>query len=183
MNKLFIAVTFAFASATFAQTVEERLVDIVYGDKVIRGTYQVVIDDEYEADVIPFDQQDVENKIPSNVVISSGDEQLSYIETQKLAEREAEIYSEVNRRTENAPYTILFAGRIPEHIQKERMKMMPEVGIFGQQRAKLNNNQGDLEVSSPNTGIDAGEFLPIETSSKKVSTSKAEAMLEEMISR
>lgn len=183
MNKLFIVFTIAFSGAAFAQTVEERLVDIVYGDEVIRGTYQVVIDDEYDADVIPFNEQDVENKIPANVVISSGARKLSYIETKALAEREAEIYSEVNRRTENAPYTILFAGRIPEHIQKERMKMMPEVGIFGQQRAKLNNNQGDLEVSSPSVDINEGEFLPIETRSNKPSTSKAEAMLEEMISR
>lgn len=182
MNKSFVVFALMTATTSFAQTVEERLVDIVYGDEVIRGTYQVVIDDEYDADVIHYDQQDLENKIPSNVVINSGSGKLSYIETEALAEREAEIYDEVNRRTKNAPYTILFAGRIPEHIQKERMKMMPEVGIFGQQKAKLDNNQGNLELTE-DTDVDVGEFLPIKTGSGKTDPSKAEAMLEEMISR
>jgi len=183
MNKSWIMLAFISATSS-AQTVEERLVDIVYGEEIIRGTYQVVIDDEYDAHVIPYDRNDLESKIPTNVVISSGRNKLSYIEAETLAEREAEIYEEVNRRTENAPYTILFAGRIPDHIQKERMKMMPEVGIFGTQLKKLDDNQGDLEmkVDHPDTQTpDLGEFLPIEAGGGSQSGTAAESMLEDMI--
>lgn len=172
-------------TALSAQTIEERTVDVVYGDQIIRGTHQVVID-EYDAHVIPYDADDLENDIPKNVVISSDSKTLSRIEESNLAEREAEIYAEVNRRMDDAPYTILFAGRIPPEIQKERLKALPEVGIFGRQLNKLENNQGDLEMTSdqPNTETpDLGEFMPIQAGGAQGNTSQSEAaaMLEEMI--
>lgn len=149
------------SSSVFSQTIERRVVDIVYGDKVIRTTHQVVLDTELEVGVIRAEETKPE--VATNVVITANDERLSYLETNKAAIREQEIYREVNRRTRDAPYTVLFSGYIPPEIQKKRMAMMPEVGLFGNQKDKLLQNQGDItqEIGLPTTkedNLNAGQF-------------------------
>lgn len=149
------------SSSAFSQTIERRIVDIVYGDKVIRTTHQVVLDTELEVDVIPAEETKPE--VATNVVITANDDRFSYLETNRAAIREQEIYSEVNRRTRDAPYTVLFTGYIPPEIQKKRMAMMPEVGLFGDQKDKLLNNQGDItqEIGLPTTkdnSLNVGQF-------------------------
>jgi hypothetical protein len=101
--------------------------------------------------------------VAQNVVITANDERLSYLELNEAAMREQSIYDEVNRRTEDAPYTVLFTGHIPAEIQKKRMAMMPEVGLFGDQKDKLLQNQGDItqEIGFPtqeSNGLDTGDF-------------------------
>ena len=149
------------SSGLFAQTIERRVVDIVYVDKVIRTTHQVVLDTELEVGVIRAEETKPE--VAQNVVITANDERLSYLELNEAAMREQSIYDEVNRRTEDAPYTVLFTGHIPAEIQKKRMAMMPEVGLFGDQKDKLLQNQGDItqEIGFPtqeSNGLDTGDF-------------------------
>jgi len=149
------------SSGVYAQTIERRVVDIVYGDKVIRTTHQVVLDSELDVGVIRAEETKPE--VATNMVISASDNRLSYLEQSTAAIREQAIYDEVNRRTRDAPYTVLFTGHIPDDIQNKRMAMMPEVGLFGDQKDKLLNNQGDImqEIGLP-TGAsdapDAGKF-------------------------
>ena len=156
--KLVLLLTF-LSSSVFAQTIERRVVDIVYGNKVIRTTHQVVLDSELEVGIV--EAEDTKPEIASNMVVTANDNRLSYLEQSTAAIREQAIYNEVNRRTREAPYTVLFTGHIPDDIQKKRMAMMPEVGLFGDQKDKLLNNQGDItqEIGLPSSaGPDVGNF-------------------------
>lgn len=160
------------ASCVHAQTVERRVVDIVYGDKVIRTTHQVVLDTELEVGVIRAEETKPE--VATNVVITSSDTRLSYLEQNAAAMREQAIYDEVNRRTRDAPYTVLFTGHIPADIQKKRMAMMPEVGLFGDQKEKLLNNQGDItqEIGLPADEKDALNVGQFSDMSKQTQSAK-----------
>lgn len=156
-------------SSVYAQTIERRVVDIVYGDKVIRTTHQVVLDTELEVGIVPAEKTKPE--VAANVVITANDSQMSYLEQNAAAMREQSIYKEVNRRTRDAPYTVLFTGHIPDHIQKKRMAMMPEVGLFGDQKDKLLKNQGDImqEIGLPTDTRDlpnTGEFSSMSSQEK-----------------
>lgn len=146
------------SSSTYAQTIEQRVVDIVYGDKVIRTTHQVVLDTELEVGIVRAEETKPE--VETNVVISANNSRLSYLEQNAAAIREQTIYDEVNRRTRDAPYTVLFTGHIPDDIQNKRMAMMPEVGLFGDQKDKLLKNQGNImqEIGLPADDPDAGKF-------------------------
>lgn len=163
------------SSSVYAQTIERRVVDIVYGDKVIRTTHQVVLDSELEVGVIRAEETKPE--IASNMVITASDSRLSYLEQSTAAMREQEIYNEVNRRTRDAPYTVLFTGHIPDDIQKKRMAMMPEVGLFGDQKEKLLNNQGDImqEIGLPTNesdALNAGNFSSMDPAGEQSARNK-----------
>lgn len=149
------------SSSVYAQTIEQRVVDIVYGDKVIRTTHQVVLDTELEVGIVRAEETKPE--VESNVVISASNSRLSYLEQNAAAIREQTIYDEVSRRTRDAPYTVLFTGHIPDDIQNKRMAMMPEVGLFGDQKDRLLENQGNImqEIGLPSDesdGPNAGKF-------------------------
>ncbi|WOD06929.1 hypothetical protein [Marinomonas sp. GJ51-6] len=73
-----------------------------------------------------------------------------YLENNNTAKREQEIYDEVNRRTEEAPFTVLFTGNIPEKIQEKRLRMMPEIGAV---------DQGGSDPLNPS--LEIGGFSPV----------------------
>lgn len=89
-----------------------------------------------------------------NVVVTADGKGMSYLEENAIAEREQAIYDEVNKRTEEAPFTVLFTGNIPEDIQAKRLRMMPEIGIFGDQ-ARVD------DVPEDKVKPDVGDFSPI----------------------
>ncbi|OUR76319.1 hypothetical protein A9Q77_03760 [Marinomonas sp. 42_23_T18] len=164
------------SSGVYAQTIERRVVDIVYGDKVIRTTHQVVLDSELDVGVIRAEETKPE--VATNMVITASDSRLSYLEQSTAAIREQAIYDEVNRRTRDAPYTVLFTGHIPDDIQNKRMAMMPEVGLFGSQKDKLLNNQGDImqEIGLPADASDkpnAGKFSSMKSDEQSARNSGA----------
>ena len=138
-----------FASA---QTIEVQPVDIIYGNQVIRTQHQVVMSSQDEVAVIPVEA--TKSTLGPNVVISADVTGRSYLEENTIAEREQAIYDEVNRRTKEAPFTVLFTGNIPEDIQERRLRMMPEIGIFGDQVKAV-------DVPSDNVTPDVGDFSPI----------------------
>jgi hypothetical protein len=145
---LFCAVSL-FANA---QTVERQPVDIIYGNQVIHTQHQVVISSQEEVAVIPAEKAKM--TLGPNIVITADGKGMSYLEENVIAEREQAIYDEVNKRTEEAPFTVLFTGNIPEDIQAKRLRMMPEIGIFGDQ-AKAE------DVPADNVQPDVGDFSPI----------------------
>lgn len=145
---LFCAISF-FANA---QTIEVQPVDIIYGNQVIRTQHQVVMSSQEDVAIIPVEK--ARSTLGPNVVITADSVGMSYLEENIIAEREQAIYDEVNKRTEEAPFTVLFTGNIPEDIQERRLRMMPEIGIFGDQV-----KTGD--VSSNNVKPDVGDFSPI----------------------
>ena len=134
------------------QTIELRPVDIIYGNQIIRSQHQVVVSSKGEVNVIPVEKVAALTK--PNVVISSTGSQLSYLEEGAAAKREQAIYDEVNKRTEEAPFTVLFAGNIPAEIEERRLRLMPEMGIFGNQNQSEAVQQGSERAS-------AGDFAPV----------------------
>jgi hypothetical protein len=135
-----------------AQTIERQSVDIIYGNQVIHTQHQIVVSSREEVAVIPAEKTKM--TLGPNVVITADGKSMSYLEENAIAEREQAIYDEVNRRTEEAPFTVLFTGNIPEDIQAKRLRMMPEIGIFGDQ-AKTE------EVSANKVEPDVGDFSAI----------------------
>ncbi|ETX09901.1 hypothetical protein MUS1_05415 [Marinomonas ushuaiensis DSM 15871] len=137
---------------TDAQTIERQPIDIIYGNQIIRSEHQVVVSSREEVSVIPVDRST--STLGPNVVIAADGRVSSYLEENEIAKREQAIYDEVNRRTEEAPFTVLFTGNIPEKIQERRLRMMPEIGVFGDQA----NPPGD--ISSDVITPDVGDFSP-----------------------
>ena len=135
-----------------AQTIERQPVDIIYGNQVIHAQHQVVVSSQEEVAVIPAEK--AKTTLGPNIVITADGKGMSYLEENAIAEREQAIYDEVNKRAEEAPFTVLFTGNIPEDIQAKRLRMMPEVGIFGDQ-AKTEDTS--VEKVQP----DVGDFSPI----------------------
>ncbi|MCW8357332.1 MAG: hypothetical protein ACPGRG_00185 [Marinomonas sp.] len=135
-----------------AQTVVRQPVDIIYGNQVIHSQHQVVMSSQEEVAVIPAEK--AQTTLGPNIVITADGKGMSYLEENAIAEREQAIYDEVNKRTEEAPFTVLFTGNIPEDIQAKRLRMLPEVGIFGDQ-ARAN------DAASNNVKPDVGDFSPI----------------------
>ncbi|MBM6550485.1 hypothetical protein [Marinomonas ostreistagni] len=153
--KKFIIVTATFASLpAWSQTITREPVEVLYGNQVYSGTHQVVHNTPEGVTVIPPEQP--KNNVLANMVVSANPSQLSYLEESNIAKREQEIYREVNQRTEEAPFTVLFTGHIPEEIQQRRLSMMPEVGIFGDQLEKLEADQAEIHGTP-----DEGEFTEV----------------------
>ncbi|MBR7887817.1 hypothetical protein J9B83_02600 [Marinomonas sp. A79] len=151
-----------------AQTIERQPVDIIYGDQVIHSQHQVVVSSGPEVAVIPADKST--STLGPNLVISSDGKTLPYLEQNKIAAREQEIYDEVNQRTEESPFTVLFTGNIPDDIQEKRLRMMPEIGVFADEIRSDGNsfsdgsfvNEADSDVAgSAEISPDAGDFSPI----------------------
>lgn len=141
----------------FAQTVEIQAVDIIYGDQVIRGQHQVVLSSPEEVTVIPV-EKDLQPAGAPNVVVSASGQQLSYLEESRLADNEQAIYEEVNRRTEENPFTVLFTGRIPDEIQEKRVRMMSDVGVFAEH---LREDETQASEPQQTSAIDPGDFSEI----------------------
>ena len=135
-----------------AQTVERQPIDIIYGNQIIRTEHQVVVSSPEEVSVIPVDRS--VSTLGPNVVIAADGKVSSYLEENDIAEREQAIYDEVNRRTEEAPFTVLFTGNIPDEIQEKRLRMMPEIGIFGDQVDPPD------DISNHAIVPDVGDFSP-----------------------
>ncbi|QUX96370.1 hypothetical protein C0J08_13620 [Marinomonas sp. CT5] len=156
MKYLFV-LFFFLPLSVIAQKVELQPVDIIYGNNVIRGKHQVVVDSKEQVAVIPVDK--TKSNIAPNIVITAEGKGMSYLEENAIAEREQAIYDEVNKRTEEAPFTVLFTGNIPEDIEAKRLRMMPEIGIFGDQvkGEKVSKENASLETAGP----DVGDFSPI----------------------
>ncbi|SBS31464.1 hypothetical protein MSP8887_01965 [Marinomonas spartinae] len=138
-------------------------VNIIYGNKIIHAQHQVVLDSPNKVDVIPVEKSKPSVKEP-NVVVSPDGSSRAYLEENAVAAKENKIYNEINRRTEEAPFTVLFTGHIPEAIQEKRLRMMPEIGIFGDQLNKLSEDEKQsVKTAEKSQGInpDSGEFSAI----------------------
>ncbi|BFM48866.1 hypothetical protein [Marinomonas sp. THO17] len=138
-----------FSSLCLAQTVERQPVEIIYGNQVIRAEHQVVLSSKEEVAVIPVDSAREEYK--PNLVISPDASGLTYLEENAISEREQAIYDEVNKRTKEAPFTVLFTGNVPEEIEERRLRMMPEIGLLNE------SGENITEEIQP----DVGDFAPI----------------------
>ncbi|MGR0278583.1 hypothetical protein ACUM5Y_05950 [Marinomonas dokdonensis] len=166
-----------FSTGVIAQTVEVQTVDIIYGDQIIRGRHQVVLSSPEEVTVIPVEQT-AGPIIAPNVVVSASGQQLSYLEESRLAENEQAIYDEVNRRTEENPFTVLFTGRIPDEIQEKRVRMMSDVGVFADH---LNEDKAKAEEPVQTSAVDPGDFSEIApaTEVRQPETEQADQLSEE----
>lgn len=150
-----------------AQTIERQPVDIIYGDQVIHSQHQVVVSSGGEVAVIPAEKSTL--ALGPNLVISSDGKTLPYLEQDKIAAREQAIYDEVNKRTEESPFTVLFTGNIPDDIQEKRLRMMPEIGVFADEVRSdgypLSNgslvSESDDAASSTQILPEEGDFSPI----------------------
>lgn len=179
MKKSALAVLFLPLIAS-AQTVVEKSVNIIYGNQVIHARHQVVLASPDDVTVIPAKKNKLTMERP-NVVVSPDGSSRSYLEENAIAAKEKAIYDEVNRRTEEAPFTVLFTGHVPDTIQEKRLRMMPEVGIFGDQLSKLNKSeQQTVEDNEVSQGIkpDLGDFSAISPNGSvqpdvKIDTSEA----------
>ncbi len=156
-----------------AQTIERQPIDIIYGNQIIRTEHQVVVSSPEVVSVIPVER--VKTALGPNVVIAADGSSLSSFEENSIASREQAIFDEVNKRTEEAPFTVLFTGNIPEEIQERRLRMMPQIGVF---RDQVGGDSAD--VVQP----DVGDFssvgksgAPIGTSSKVEDEAKLEALI------
>lgn len=169
--KKIIGVAFLYPLMTFAQTVEIQPVDIIYGNQVIHGRHQVVLNSPDKVAIIPAEQKKA-SPLGLNVVVTDTGDDRSYLERKTIAAREQAIYDEVNKRTKDAPFTVLFTGHIPDDIQEKRLRMMPEIGVFGDQLNKLDKAQGTNTAQS-NT-LDTGEFSEVRpNNSGATSTTKS----------
>ena len=153
--KKIVGVTCLLPLMVAAQTVEIQPVDIIYGNQVVSGRHQVVLNS------------------PGEVAIRS------YFEQKVIAAREQAIYDEVNKRTQEAPFTVLFTGHIPDDIQEKRLRMMPEIGVFGEQLNKLEKTDA-AKVIAP----DSGEFSEIKPGATvPVSSSEASGSQEDKLEK
>ncbi|NLQ16079.1 hypothetical protein HGG82_00395 [Marinomonas sp. M1K-6] len=135
-----------------AQTIERHPVDIIYGDEIIRAEHQVVMRSQEAVAIIPVEKSSSARR--PNVVVSANNRGMSYLEENAIAAREQAIYDEVNKRTEEAPFTVLFTGNVPQDILEKRLRMMPEIGVFGDQK-----EAGGAPQS--NSRPDVGQFSPV----------------------
>ncbi|CUB02397.1 hypothetical protein [Marinomonas fungiae] len=142
----------------YAQTIRIEPVEVMYGNQIFHGEHQVVLSSPEDVTIIPAEQP--KNNMLANLVVSANPNKLSYLEESAIAKREQEIYREVNQRTKDSPFTVLFTGHIPEEIQQKRLSMMPEIGIFGDQKAKLEQDQAALHPED-NPTLDEGEFTEV----------------------
>ncbi|WP_417552192.1 hypothetical protein [Marinomonas fungiae] len=142
----------------YAQTIRIEPVEVMYGNQIFHGQHQVVLSSPEDVTIIPAEQP--KNNMLANLVVSANPNKLSYLEESAIAKREQEIYREVNQRTKDSPFTVLFTGHIPEEIQQKRLSMMPEIGIFGDQKAKLEQDQAALHPED-NPTLDEGEFTEV----------------------
>lgn len=175
MKKSALAILFLPLIAS-AQTVVEKPVNIIYGNQVIHARHQVVLASPDDVTIIPAKKNKPTTEKP-NVVVSPDGNSRSYLEENAIAAKEKAIYDEVNRRTEEAPFTVLFTGHIPDAIQEKRLRMMPEVGIFGDQLSKLNKNeQKRVEENEASQGIkpDLGDFSAISPNGSVKSDAKTD---------
>ena len=152
--------------AVNAQTIEIQPVDIIYGKQIIRTEHQVVVSSPDEVAIIPVEE--VKGLGPNIVIPADNSRRLSSFEENAIAEREQAIYEEVNKRTKEAPFTVLFTGNIPDVIQDRRLRMMPEIELIE------DTNGGSL--SAP----DVGDFTPVGTDTGPISAEDA-AKLEKLI--
>ncbi|SBS26208.1 hypothetical protein MAQ5080_00455 [Marinomonas aquimarina] len=158
-NKITTVSLLSLTSATlYAQTIRVEPVEVMYGDQIFSGQHQVVLSSPEDVTIIPAQQP--KNSILANMVVSANPSKLSYLEESAIAKREQEIYREVNQRTKDSPFTVLFTGHIPEEIQQKRLSMMPEIGIFGDQKEKLEEDQAEL-YPEENASLDEGEFTEV----------------------
>jgi len=111
-----------------AQSIELKPVDIIYGNQMIRTEHQIVVSSPDEVAIIPVEE--IKEIGPNIVIPAEGSSRLSSFEANSIAEREQEIYEEVNKRTKEAPFTVLFTGNIPDIIQDRRLRMMPEIELI-----------------------------------------------------
>lgn len=156
-----------------AQTIELLPIDIIYGNQLIRAEHQVVVSSPEAVSVIPVER--VKSTLGPNIVITAEGSKLSSFEENSIAEREQAIFDEVNQRTEEAPFTVLFTGNIPAEIQEKRLRMMPEIGVFKDQIGG-----GSIKVEQP----DVGDFSSVGKGGKPIGTSSKasdEAKLETLI--
>lgn len=146
-------------SVVYAQTITVEPVDVLYGNQVFRGEHQIVRSSPDDVTIIPAEAPNNQDIV--NMVVSSNPRKSSYLEESLAADREQAIYEEVNRRTREAPFTVLFTGNIPEEIQQRRLSMMPEVGIFGDQLEKLERDQQALNPDDDPVVPDEGQFSEV----------------------
>lgn len=142
-----------------AQKVVIQPVDIIYGNQVIHSHHQVVLDSPEKVDIIPAQKQKPSLTAPNVVVTATGND-ASYLENKAIAAREKAIYDEVNKRTQDAPFTVLFTGHIPDDIQEKRLRMLPEIGMFGDQLNKLEKNRGVSADSTSQNDTSKGAIKP-----------------------
>ncbi|TYL48212.1 hypothetical protein [Marinomonas sp. IMCC 4694] len=162
-----------------AQTVELHSVDIIYGNQIIRSQHQVVLSSPEDVAVIPAERS-VTVRGPNVVVTADGS--TPYLEEGNIAQREQLIFDEVNKRTDDAPFTVLFTGKIPADIEEKRIRMMPEVGIFAE-RPMLDEVPSSESMLSDVVSADAtkspiiepkiGDFAPIGTGVTPVNSQPA----------
>lgn len=147
-----------------AQTIELQSVDIIYGNQIIRSQHQVVLSSPEDVAVIPAERAPL--ALGPNIVITS-DGSMPYLEEGNIAQREQVIFDEVNKRTDEAPFTVLFTGKIPADIEEKRIRMMPTIGIFADQpiignvpsSVSLLSETAPVELVKP----DAEGFAPVGT--------------------
>lgn len=176
--KKIVGVTCLLPLIVAAQTVEIQPVDIIYGNQVVSGRHQVVLNSPDEVAIIPAEKKRMPLLGPNVVVTSAGNER-SYFEQKVIAAREQAIYDEVNKRTQEAPFTVLFTGHIPDDIQEKRLRMMPEIGVFGEQLNKLEKTDA-TKVIVP----DSGEFSEIKPGATvPVSSSEASGSQEDKLEK
>lgn len=182
MMKSLMFVSVLMAPAVYGQTVEVVPVDIIYGTQVIRGQHQVVKSSPESVAIIPVEPVAKPTGV-GNVVVSAGAEQLSYLEQSKVADREQEIYEEVNRRTEENPFTVLFTGRLPDDIQEKRIRMMAEVGVFGdhldEQESEPQSDVAEVEEKAPVELLDPGAFTEVSPAEAGESVESESSMTDE----
>lgn len=182
MMKSLMFVSVLMAPAVYGQTVEVVPVDIIYGTQVIRGQHQVVKSSPENVTIIPVEPVAKPTGV-GNVVVSAGAEQLSYLEQSKVADREQEIYEEVNRRTEENPFTVLFTGRLPDDIQEKRIRMMAEVGVFGdhldEQESDPQSDVAEVEEKAPVELLDPGAFTEVSPAEVGESVESESSMTDE----
>jgi hypothetical protein len=176
-------------SGAFSQEIQIRDVDVIYGNEVIRGKHQIVFSSPPEVGIVPAEKKKEFNLGP-NVIIGSKENSRSYLEMSAIAEREQEIYREVNRRTEEAPFTVLFTGNIPAEIQAKRLQLMPEVGVFGDQLDKLekdqaagqtDENKGDVYIPENIPGVQVFGTGEADSQGTDMEEKTDEALLEKLI--
>lgn len=169
---VFLSVLAATVPLLNAQTIKIEPIEVLYGNQVYSGQHQVVISSREDVTIIPAEKPKL-NAI-ANMVVSANPSKLSYLEESAIAKREQEIYREVNRRTEESPFTVLFTGHIPEEIQQRRLSMMPEIGIFGDQKDKLEKDQAELHGGDTASAAE-GEFSEVLPGNRVMPGGSAEA--------
>lgn len=169
---VFLSVLAATVPLLNAQTIKIEPIEVLYGNQVYSGQHQVVISSREDVTIIPAEKPKL-NAI-ANMVVSANPSKLSYLEESVIAKREQEIYREVNRRTEESPFTVLFTGHIPEEIQQRRLSMMPEIGIFGDQKDKLEKDQAELHGEDTASAAE-GEFSEVLPGNRVMPGGSAEA--------